>query len=198
MNYPTYIMINGKKYNINTDFRVAIECDKISRDNTIGDLERALAIIYKLYGKEGINTPEDYEMLLKMAKKYFNCNKEEQESNEEPDMDYTEDYDYIEASFMSDYHIDLSKEKMHWWKFYKLMCGLSNSEMGNCCILNRIRNIRNTNLSTIQDVNERSRMAKIKERVALKSTDEKYNLTEEQEESMNRFNEIIKRGEQNV
>ena len=198
MNYPTYIMINGKKYNINTDFRVAIECDKISRDNTIGDLERALAIIYKLYGKEGINTPEDYEMLLKMAKKYFSCNKEEQESNEEPDMDYTEDYDYIEASFMSDYHIDLSKEKMHWWKFYKLMCGLSNSEMGNCCILNRIRNIRNTNLSTIQDVNERSRMAKIKERVALKSTDKKYNLTEEQEESMNRFNEIIKRGEQNV
>ena len=70
-------------------------------------------------------------------------------------MDYIEDYDYIEASFMSDYHIDLSNVKMHWWKFNKLINGLSNSELGNCCILNRIRNLRNYDTSKIEDAKER-------------------------------------------
>ena len=57
-------------------------------------------------------------------------------------MDFIEDMPYIEASFMSDYKIDLTTCQMHWWKFFKLLEGLSNSEMGNCCILNRIRNIK--------------------------------------------------------
>ena len=106
-------------------------------------------------------------------------------------MDLIEDYDYIEASVMSDYHIDLSKEKMHWWKFYKLINGLSNSETGNCCILNRIRNIRNYDLTTIHDPKEREKVRKAQEQVALKKYDKRYNLTQEQEESIRRLDEII-------
>ena len=114
MKYPEYVEVNGHRYKINTDFRIAIECNRIATDNTIGDYERALAIIYTLFGEEGINSQGDMEKLLEMAKKYLLCGNKQIDNNEEPDMDYIQDMDYIEASFMSDYHIDLENTKMHW------------------------------------------------------------------------------------
>lgn len=181
MDYPEYAKVGDKLYKINTDFRIAIKCNEIATDETIGDYERALGIIYLLFGEEGINTYEDHEQLLERAKKYLLCGKELEISNEEPDMDYAEDMDYIEASFMSDYHIDLSNEKMHWWKFTKLINGLSNSEMGNCCVLNRIRNLRNYDVKDIKDSKEREKILKAKEQVALKKNKKK--ATKEQQES---------------
>ena len=192
MNYPEYVKVEDKKYKINTNFRVAIECQDIATDETIGDYERALAIIYKLFGDEGINAQDDYERLLELATKYLSCGKEVSgSSNEEPDMDFVEDMDYIEASFMSEYNIDLSKEKMHWWKFYKLINGLSNSEMGNCCVLNRVRNLRNFDTKDIKDQKEKERIEKAKKQVALKKNKKENKITKEQEKSMNELNKLL-------
>lgn len=52
MKKPSYTKIDGKVFNINTDFRVAIECNRIAQDKSVGDYERALAIIYLLYGEK--------------------------------------------------------------------------------------------------------------------------------------------------
>lgn len=193
MNNPEYVKIGDKKYKINTDFRVAIECNNIAQDDTIGDTERSLAIIYKLFGDDGLNNPQDWEKLLELGIKYLSLGKDTSgvDKDTEIDMDFNEDMDYIEASFMSDYRIDLTTEKMHWWKFYTLLEGLSNSELGNCCVLNRVRNLRTFDLSQIKDNKERERLAKAKEMVALKSTKKEVELTKEQEESMNKLNEII-------
>lgn len=181
MRYPEYVKVGDKKYKINTDFRVAIECDRIARDKTIGDYERVLAIIYKLFGEEGINAQDDYEKLLELAKKYLLCGNEYIDTDDKPDMDYIEDYAYIKTSFRSDYGIKLDEEKMHWWEFNELMEGLSNSEMGNCCVLNRIRNLRNYDTKDIKDSKERQKIEEAKERVALKRN--KKHATEEQQES---------------
>ena len=193
MNNPEYVKIGDKKYKINTDFRVAIECNNIAQDDSIGDAERSLAIIYKLFGDEGLDNSQDWDKLLELAIKYLTLNKDTSgvDNNTEIDMDFSEDMDYIEASFMSDYRIDLTTEKMHFWKFYNLLEGLSNSELGNCCVLNRVRNLRTFDLSQIKDNKERERLAKAKEMVALKSTKKEVKLTKEQEESMNKLNEII-------
>lgn len=191
-NYPEYAEVEGKKYKINTDFRAAIECNKIAEDKNISDYERALAIIYVLFGDEGINTPTHQEKLLKIALKYLSCGNEiVKENNDTPDMDFIEDYSYIKTSFRSDYGINLDKENMHWWEFYDLINGLSNSEYGNCCVLNRIRNLRNYDLSQIKDNKQRQKMAKAKEQVALKKYKKEYNLTKEQEESMEKLNKIL-------
>ena len=188
MAYPRFIKVNNKKYEINTDFRVAIKCQEIATDESIGDFERALAIIYTLYGEEGINSTEDYEMLLELAKKYLSCGQEvDSNSNEEPDMDFSQDMDYIEASFMSDYNIDLANTTIHWWKFYNLINGLSNSEMGNCCVLNRIRNLRNLDIRDIKDPKELKKIKKAKEQVALKKKVIKKELTTEQRQSIDNF-----------
>lgn len=197
MKYPQYVEIDNKKYKINTDFRVAIECNRIAEDETIGDYERVLAIIYTLYGDEGINTPSHYEKLLELAKKYLLCGKElETRNRETPDMDYIQDMDYIEASFMSDYRIDLSNEEMHWWKFCNLMNGLSNSELGNSCILNRIRNIRTMDLSQIKDRKERDKLAKLKKELALKKNKPKKKPNEKEKQSAIEFLKMLKNGKE--
>lgn len=188
MNYPEYVKVEDKKYKINTDFRVAIECQDIATDESIGDYERALAIVYKLFGEDGINAPQHYEKLLELAVKYLSCGKEvDMKGNEEPDMDFTQDMDYIEASFMSDYNIDLTNIEMHWWKFYNLINGLSNSEMGNCCVLNRVRNLRTYDTKDIKDPKELEKIKKAKEQVALKKKNITKMLTSEQRKNIDNF-----------
>ena len=191
-NYPEYVEIDGKQYKINTDFRIAIECNRIAEDKTIGDTERALAVIYTLFGDDGIDNPQHYEKLLKLGLKYLGCGKNDVHITEqEKDMDFIQDMDYIEASFMSDYHIDLSGEKMHWWKFNNLMNGLSNSEMGNCCVLNRIRNLRNYDVKDIKDPKERQKILEAKQMVALKKEPKKVELTDAQIKSRDEFYKSI-------
>ena len=186
--YPEYVKIDDRKYKINTDFRVAIECQDIGLNEAIGDYERALAIVYKLFGEEGINTPHHYEKLLELAIKYLSCGKEiDSKTNEEPDMDFTQDMDYIEASFMSDYNIDLTNTEMHWWKFYNLINGLSNSEMGNCCVLNRIRNLRTYDTKNIKDPKELEKIKQAKKQVALKKKNQTEKLSSEQKDNIDNF-----------
>lgn len=188
---PYYVEINNKKYKINTDFRIAIKCNQLSMDESIGDLERTLAIVYLLFGAEALknaqNNDEVFEQLTKLAIKYLSCGKEIENNENKIDMDFVEDMDYIEASFMSDYHIDLANEKMHWWKFYKLINGLSNSELGNCCVLNRIRNLRNFDTSKIIDIDEKAKINKAKQQVALHKQQNEVHLTKQQQESVDEF-----------
>ena len=185
------IQIDDTIYEANVDFRNAIRCNEIAQDITIGKFERALGIICTMFGDKGLDNPEHYEKLLKWARNYLSCGQEVVETQEQPDMDYDEDMDYIEASFMSDYQIDLENTEMEWHKFYNLMKGLSNSELGNCCVLNRIRNLRNFDVSQVKDAKERQKIAKAKEMVALKKYKKENHLTKEQEESMQRLNEIL-------
>lgn len=192
MDYPKYVKIGEKKYKINTDFRVAIECQEIALDDSIGDFERALAIIYKLFGDDGLDDSNNYEKLLELAQKYLSCGKEiDSKTNEEPDMDFIQDMPYIKASFRSDYNINLDDEEMHWWEFYNLINGLSNSEMGNCCVLNRIRNLRTFDTKDIKDQKELAKINEAKKQVALKKRTVKKNLTVEQKRNIDNFYEKI-------
>lgn len=184
MNYPEYVEINGKQYKINTDFRVAIKCNEVAEDSSIGDLERSLAIIYLLFGEDGINAQEHYEKLLELAQKYLLCGKELESSNEKPDMDFIEDYSYIRTSFRSDYGIKLDDEKIHWWEFMELMNGLSNSELGNCCILNRIRNLRTYDTRDIKDTKLRNKINQSKKQFELKKNKKEVHHTKEQKENV--------------
>lgn len=185
MSNPEYVKVNNKKYKIDTSFRTAIKCIDIANDFNIYDYERALAIIYMLFGDEALDDKENYEKLLKLAQKYLSCGQELKEDNDnEIDMDFTQDMNLIETSFLSDYNMDISNSNMHWWKFYDLVNGLSNSEMGNCCILNRIRNLRNTDTSKIKDFKIRQQTEEMQQRFALKKHDV---YTKEEEDNINEF-----------
>ena len=187
-NYPEIVKIDDKKYKINTNFRVAIECQEIATDENIWDYERALAIIYKLFGDEGLYDRENHEKLLELAIKFLSCGKDLKDVKEtEIDMDYTQDMDYIEASFMSDYNIDLANTKMHWWKFFNLINGLSNSDIGNCCVLNRVRNLRTYDTKDIKDPKQLEKIKEAQKQVALKPKKKKMKVTSEQQKNIDNF-----------
>ena len=181
LNNPEYAKVGDKKYKINTDFRVAVKCNEIALDVSIGDYERALAIIYVLFGEEGLDYPENYTKLLEIAQKYLSCGKKLENSNEKPDMDFTQDMDFIEASFMSDYGIDLEITEMNWWKFCSLISGLTEK-----CILNKVRDIRNTDLSEYKDAKTRNKIMRAMKNVALP-----IERTKEEEEMLREFEELF-------
>lgn len=188
--YPEYAEVNGKQYKINTDFRVAIRCNEIAQDDTIGDFERALAVLYTLYGEEGITNTNDAEMLLKLAIKYLRCGDEPTEGNakqeKKPDMDLVQDQKYIRSSFKYDYNYDpYQLDYLHWYDFWNDLNNLSNNEFGTCCILSRIRQIRNIDTSKIKDLNEKKKVQEMQKSVALKP--KKKRQTEAQKESARNF-----------
>lgn len=166
--YPQFALVNEHKYKINTDFRIALKCNDVAEDVTISNEERALAIIYLLFGDVGLDNLQDWEDLIKIGLKYLRCNKEQKENNEEANMSFNQDWGYIQASFFSDYNIDLSKKQMHWWQFYDLLCGLTDK-----CVLNRVRFVRDFDISQIKNSKEREKWIEQKEQVALKKERQK-------------------------
>ena len=183
MSNPKFAKIGDKLYKINTDFRVALRCEQVGLDDSINDTERALAIIFLLFGDEGISHPEDYEELLKKATTYLSCGREMQQSSEEDDIDFEQDKAYIKASFYTDYNIpDIYSTNMHWYDFVDLMNGLKED-----CVLNRVREIRNYDLSQIKDPKMISQIRKQKEAVAIKK--KQPEMTDEQIKNYDYFME---------
>lgn len=181
------IQIDDTIYEANLDFRVAIECNRIAEDETIGDYERFLGVICTLFGTKGLDNPNHYEKLLKWAIKYLSFGVKV-ENKEEPDMDYIEDKKYIKSSFKYDYQYDpYEKDFVSWEEFYNDLCNLSNSEFGTCCVLSRVRNLRNYDTSKIKDQKEKQKIEEAKKRVALKKKIKVKKFTEEQLNNMEEF-----------
>lgn len=172
-NYPELITVDNKDYEINADFRYALACFKCINDPEISDTERGYGVIGILYKEE----PPNLQEALHMAVKYLQCGKEPQPEDHQPDMSFDYDENYIKSSFMSDYRIDLDDTHMHWWKFCNLLQGLTDD-----CILNRVRDIRNYDISSVKDVKSREKVIRAKRNVALPN-----NISEEEESILDDF-----------
>lgn len=181
--YPEYAEIKGKKYKIDTDFNTALKCFEVIDDENITDYERSLAVVYLLF--DFIPT-KNFNLFLKKAKFFLQCGKTSEEQHEtKKDMDFIQDKKYINSSFMSDYHLDLSKENLHFWQFIEYLEGLTENSS-----ISRVRNLRNFDLSEIKDDKERNRIAEAQKNVALKKKTVK--LTENQKKSINEFYKAMK------
>ena len=195
MSKPKYVKVDDELYEINTDFRVALACDKIARDKNIGDYERTLAIIYKLFGEKGLLC-SNQQKLIESGLKYLTINKsseEEKSFKNEPrnknELDFNKCEGLIRSSFKFDYNYDpYELEYLHWYDFYNDLENLSTSEFGTCCVLSRIQSILNTDVSKIKDTKERTKIVD-----AIKLLRQKYcvseekEMTQEQEESAKAF-----------
>lgn len=175
---PEYVRVEGKKYKLNTDFRAAIKCDNIYR-SPVSDYEKILAIIYTLYGDEGLNATEHHSELFQLGIKYLT--KGEDTSDGERDMDYNQDWGAIKSSFLSDYGLRIDNENMHYYDFVDFLSGLTEHSA-----LSRIRYIRNYDISE-EEGKSLTEWKKLKKAVAL----EKDKPTEEQEESAKRLLEQL-------
>lgn len=192
MNNPKYVNVDNELYEINTDFRIALECNTIAQDASIGDIERAMAIIYKLFGEKGLDC-ENQNKLLELAMKYLLLGEDKKLLKSEPHENYELDFNkcigLIKASFKFDYKYDPFELKyLHWYDFYNDLQSLSTSEFGNCCILNRIISILNQDVKEIKDNKQRQKVIDAQKMLKQKyCKEEKVEMTKEQEESARAF-----------
>lgn len=183
LNNPEYVKANGKLYKINTDFKVALKCNDVYNSN-VSEKEKVLAIIYLLYGDEGLNNSKDWEQLLEKGIKFLLCGKEKSENSSETSMDFNQDQSYIKASFFTDYGIEnIYNTNMHWWDFCDYLNGLTEN-----CVLNRVRYIREYDTKDLKG-KELQEWQKRKQSVALKKKE--TIATEKQKESSDRFYKLL-------
>lgn len=176
--YPEYAEIKGREYKLNTDYRYALKCFEIVDNEDINNLERMLAIVYLIYG---FIPDKDIDLFFEKAVTFLQCGETSERQNEKDrDMDFIQDKKYINASFRSDYQIDLSKEGLHFWDFIELLQGLTDK-----CSLSRIRELRNYDTSDIKDAKEKKRIEDAKKEVALKR--KKKKLTKVQKNNAKNF-----------
>lgn len=117
---PDTVTVDGKPYLIKTDFREWLKFAQI--------VERENATLYDIaYLFDGEIPPVDFS---KEIVEFFSNENEVPNYNDtgsERVLDYLIDGEYIYASFMAEYGIDLIDiEYLHWHKFKALLIGLSD------------------------------------------------------------------------
>lgn len=117
---------------INPAFDTVLEIQKLYLEDTLTDFEKidqALWMLVKNRWNLRLYTPaEKVKLMEEIGKRFIDVKKRPQiRKNPMPVLDFEEDGDYIYASFMQDYRIDLIKEQgsLPWKKFLYLFNGLS-------------------------------------------------------------------------
>lgn len=127
---PKIVFIDGRKYTINSDFRISIKFELLMQNKDLSKNEKlikALKLYYPII-------PKNINMAIEKIIYFYKAGKEDKEvkgiGNKVNNIIYSFEYDddYIYSAFLSQYGIDLNSIKyLHWWKFKALFKSLNNS-----------------------------------------------------------------------
>lgn len=129
IDYPNQAEVNGKRYEIRTNFRNSILFELMMQDSRLSSTEKVrkgLALYYS-------DTPDDLSAAVDAALWFYRCGKEETtvqkrmaaRRGKNPIYSFEHDAGLIYAAFLLAYNIDLQDiEYMHWWRFRYLFNSL--------------------------------------------------------------------------
>ncbi len=139
---PHCVIGAGVYYPIRTDFSVWLEFARLIEQEEARGILRALNLCYKC------RRPDNPLEAIKLLCEFFAGGAQTggESSSGEQIISFTQDEELIYASFLSDYRIDLSKERLHWWRFLALLKNLSPDSS-----LMRVAHIRAAKLSDIKN-----------------------------------------------
>lgn len=152
---------------VNTDFRNWMLFELILQDKELSEQEQFLEII-NVTLKDGIKaisnlTKNELKHVINNLLWFYTCDRHKNEKNNKF-FDLKQDFktkskaiysfeydaDYIFSSFYECYKIDLTKTKMHWWKFKTLFANLSDN-----CIFSKIMQYRSIEINSKMSKEER-------------------------------------------
>lgn len=137
---PYFIKLKGKKYKINVDFRHIIQIENKIMGRSANKLETicwCLEHFYPFfYGKSRflIMDKDLFEEAWKGFIWFYKCGREDYHkgrgggTTQNRLFSYEYDDEYIYSAFYEKYNIDLTKEKIHWWKFKALLKSLHKTK----------------------------------------------------------------------
>lgn len=136
---PYYVYLQEKKYKINVDFRHIIQIEDKIKDRSVKNTEKicwCLEHFYPFFYKRSKQILYTNPMLFKEAydklKWFYQCGRQEYHKSSSNGykngfkdlLSYEYDDEYIFGAFYEKYKIDLTKDKVHWWKFKALLKSL--------------------------------------------------------------------------
>ena len=188
--FPTKALIDGRVYELNTDFRSCLKIILAFEDDELLDFEKAEIMLRNLYGE---NIPKNTDEAIRKAIYFLDCGEEDDEkkvgtSNSTRLYSFTKDAKYIYSAIKQTHGIDLeSIEYLHWWKFVYLFLDL-NPE----CFFCKIIDLRNKK--------KKGKLSKEERRLYIQLCDilelnDKPKFTEEEQKEIDEFMELLKQAE---
>lgn len=177
-------IINGIEYELDMSFDNILRLFDLLEDKSLNDIEKVETGLLMLIDNklDDYDIQEKAKIFIEIFKSAIGAEKEEQpvdlDGNPMPVAskenkkvyDLAQDAEYIYASFMSDYNIDLFEQqgKLHWYKFKALLNGLTDKSK-----FMRVVDIRQAEMPKGKGMQkEREQLRKLKEHYALKVDDE--------------------------
>jgi len=133
---PYYVEIKGKRYKINVDYRVMLKFQMIMQDMSIEDSEKLLKSLKMFYPAffEIIKSKDEINEATQKLIWFYKCGRSQENhgknkksgKSKRPTFSYELDDQYIYSAFLQDYGVDLTKDRIHWWKFKAMELGLKD------------------------------------------------------------------------
>lgn len=155
---PHSVSLNGEKFIINTDFRIFVDFEY-----EMQEIDRNIAVnkvLKRFYPAFSIIM--DKNLLQEAVNKFlwfYQCDKEEIEeihsnSNGKKKgnaFSYKWDDQYIWGAFNMYFHVDLTKDKIHWWKFKAMWNSIPNDSEFNKIKGYRVYDGKDKNLKELKE-----------------------------------------------
>ncbi|WP_035293770.1 bacteriophage Gp15 family protein [Clostridium sp. KNHs214] len=146
---PTFVEIEGKEFEINTDFRTSILFELLMQDDNVNEEEKIYMALELYYPEIPPNINEAIDQMLW----FYRCGKDIKESKGTGKGKSTQIYnfeyddDYIYSAFLDQYGVDLQDVNyLHWWKFKAMFKSLKEDNE-----IVKIMGYRAMDLSKIKD-----------------------------------------------
>lgn len=138
---PYFVILQGKKYKINVDFRNMISFENKVQDKSVSNSEKIKyglrhfypAFFYEKNYNELIRNPQLYKEACDKLIWFYKCGRDNYHKTKgngkgqnKQIYSYEFDDEYIYGAFYEQYRIDLAYDKVHWWKFKALLKSLKD------------------------------------------------------------------------
>lgn len=133
---PESLTVNGKDYEINTDYRCALEIMTDMADSAADEQDRAAALLIGLYQDFDSIPPEDYEEAVKAGLWFLRGGEDETPQKPEPRVvDFEQDYPLIIGPVNKVLGTEIrALEHVHFWTFLA-----AYREIGDCTFAQVVR-----------------------------------------------------------
>lgn len=149
-------------YLIRTDFRIGIQIAQALDDVNLAEPEKTAVAMELLYGN-GI--PLDRETALSGLQWFMRGGIEDDEctssDGKPPVYSFEQDNRMIYTAFLARYGIDLTREKLHWFRFLAML-----SDLGDCT-MTEVMSIRSTDTTKLSG-EQQKHYAALKERYRIR------------------------------
>lgn len=192
-NLPFSVWIGDQEVPINTDYRTGILFEQLISNAGLSDEEKISEAVELYYG-DGIvpflQSAADAMEAVNRLIWFYRCGREMSEGEAEsggsgtkdPPFSYEYDAEYIYAAFMEAYRIDLTKDRLHWWKFRALFLSLPETTQ-----FQKIVGYRVMDIPSKMPKEQKRFYQQMKKRYALPKS-------EDQKELEKNINEILEKG----